>query len=522
MALENASTAGLAAALSEIATGATKSPSHGQPQKHSTSSGPSLRCAVCNKTGATLCDVCGSAAYCSRVCKNDDAKYHRSVCPAFKAFLNAGRPKADARLALFFSEEPFQPALIWVIEQGYKLKKVEQLSGNLSYSGILGPNESGSFVPITTNLEHKFPLDHTVTVYHRSNFFWDDRSQTNLAIFEFTQGEHKFDWRGPIAVFSRNGIANASGLRDITLADLRSFQNFLVNYGEGLEKSHRYGGLRIVELWDPALWEGIMLRFMSKDAKMVKGVKISCLGDMKVLGKKQYTSTAIPPNHPIFFNENEGEDLDEPPAPTQISVRMDVPLLIRRCALDLEWKGRYTNAQDFARALDPTNEPAALLTTIVDVGSKLWGCNKDHENINSMYVSGSVIIVRQDKKDISVEQVRALADYIKQHVKPAIEKQKAQELKLNKEQIREVVLPGRALIVNRLKLDVGIVNIHSDTAIILINFLTPLLVSQYSVTQVHPFPGQASGNARRLKTLLPRGLQQGRTSNRETCPTSNE
>lgn len=41
-----------------------------------------------------------------------------------------------------------------------------------------------------------------------------------------------------------------------------------------------------------------MLRFMPKDSKMVKGVKISCLGDMKVLGKEQYISTAIPPTIP--------------------------------------------------------------------------------------------------------------------------------------------------------------------------------------------------------------------------------
>ncbi|CZR64010.1 uncharacterized protein PAC_13907 [Phialocephala subalpina] len=402
MAPEKDSTTDLAAALSEITTSTTQSTSQGRLQKQSASPGPDLRCAVCNKTGATLCNTHGRRKTSS--------------------VLLRGALSSKACLAS---------------RERQHIEKVERLGGQLSYSDILGPNESGSFVPITTNLEHKFHLDHTVTMYHRSNFFWDGRSLTNLAIFKFTQDEHKFDWRGPIAVFSQHGIPNTSGHRDATLADLRVFQNLLVNYGEGLGNALQYGGLRMVEQWDPALWERMMLRFMPKDAKLVKGVKISCLGDIRVLRKEQYTSTGVLINHPIFFNEDEGEDLNEPPASTQISAHMNLPLLVRRCALDPAWKGRYTNARDFAKALDSTNEPAALLTTVADVGSKFWVGNKEDEDADNMCVSGSVIVVRQDKKDLSVEQVRTMADYIKKHIKPAIEKQVVRESQLDKEQIRE-------------------------------------------------------------------------------------
>ncbi|KAE8441956.1 hypothetical protein EG329_004123 [Mollisiaceae sp. DMI_Dod_QoI] len=432
MAFEQGSMADLAISLSQTATGADQSPTQGHPLAISNSPSKSLKCAICNKVGATLCMVCGSISYCSQSCKEKDAGYHQSVCPAFKAFLDTGRPREDARLALFFAEMPMKPQLFWVIKQGLRLMKVEKRAGQLSYTDILGPHDqSGSLIPIDTNFEQKFSLDHTITVYHRSNFFWDNRSATNLAIFDFTKGEHKYDWRGPIAVFSKHDIAHTFGFRDITLADLRVFRDFLVNYGEGLEKTLQYGGLRIVEAWDPALWERLMLRFMPKNAKVVKGVKISSVGDMETFGLQQFSPVDIPSIHPIFINEDE----DAPPVPTQVSVEMDLPLLVRQC-VSAGWKDLYIGQEEVViqlRRADVVNEPATLLTTIADVNSSLWGGNEEEMK----HKPGTVLVVREDKEDLTVEQVKAMADYIKHHLKPAIEEEEKRAMELDEEQIRE-------------------------------------------------------------------------------------
>lgn len=66
------------------------------------------------------------------------------------------------------------------------------------------------------------------------------------------------------------------------------------------------------------------------------------------------------------------------------------------------------NPQDLAKVLEPANESAALLVTVAGVGSKFWGGNEDEDGV-SMYESGTVIIVRQDQCDLTVEQVRAMA-----------------------------------------------------------------------------------------------------------------
>ncbi|KUJ14295.1 uncharacterized protein LY89DRAFT_752162 [Mollisia scopiformis] len=404
MAFQQGTTTDLAASLPKVNSHITSKVAPTQP---------ALRCTVCDKDGATLCFVCGSASYCSRSCEDEDARCHQTVCPDFRGFLSAESPREDAKLALFFSEASVGPKLVWVVERNRQLMEVR-----------------GSHT-------------HTVVVCYRDNFFWDGKFANNLSIFNFTQGEHKHDWRGPIAVLSQRGTLNSSGYDDITLTDLRVFRDFLMHYGEGLEKSLQYGGLRCVELSDPGLWERMMLCFMPKDAKMVKGVKISCMGDIRILKRPQFAHIEVPPNHPIFFNEDEGKAADAS-ASTQISAHMNLPLIIRRTALDLGWKGLYNTHEDLANNVGPINEPAALLTTIIDTESKLWGGN----DVGPEYEleSGTVLEVRQDKKDLTVEQVKALVGYIRDHIKPAIEKEKRRESSLDKKQI----LSGRESILETL------------------------------------------------------------------------
>jgi hypothetical protein len=93
---------------------------------------------------------------------------------------------------------------------------------------------------------------------------------------------------------------------------------------------------------------------------------------------------------------------------------MELPLLVRRTALDPLWKGKYKTIEKMKEHIKADNETAELLTIIIDIDNADWG--KPDLGINTPSISGTVIVVRQDKKNITKDQVRTLAVYIEKFI----------------------------------------------------------------------------------------------------------
>jgi hypothetical protein len=141
---------------------------------------------------------------------------------------------------------------------------------------------------------------------------------------------------------------------------------------------------------------------------MRKGVKILCHGDLVLEKQKQNQSptthkdgqcveVTIPADHPIYLT-----------TPTSISTTMHLPLLLLTRPLIPIWSASPTASQ---------NPSAAALSLNADPNSPDWGIAPQKWTKDV----GSVLVVRQDGKDLTAFQVWALVDFCESYLKPEME-----------------------------------------------------------------------------------------------------
>ena len=222
-----------------------------------------------------------------------------------------------------------------------------------------------------------FVLDHTVTVIARDAFLLDG-SKDNRSI-RCAGGAVSGVWNVPVIVMRQPGVLpqflSSSDLRfyeDATLVDLCIAIDYFRAYSdETVEDLETYQG--------------------SLD-DVVRGVKITCLGDQKHFGMDQYVAVAVPKFHLVF------NDAWRPTVPQLVGF----PIQKRKYPADQAWKDElggdaYTN--EVATILHRDANPASGLWGLVPL--ILWG---DHV--------GSVIVVRSvEEHDASPRQVEALCQF---------------------------------------------------------------------------------------------------------------
>ena len=154
-----------------------------------------------------------------------------------------------------------------------------------------------------------------------------------------------------------------------------------------------------------------------------KGVSINCDGDVDVLGSAKYTVVEISPNDPIFMANI-----------ATVSDALQVPLRMRKCPPDPAWKddgvmGRYNNqaATYLMRRVDPTPDDG------------WWAFAPMYCQISA----GSVIVVRADGKDITPQQVEAVAYYAQHELEDAIEDAAESESMKEKLKVAALFTPGK-------------------------------------------------------------------------------
>ncbi|KAF7959540.1 hypothetical protein EAE96_001156 [Botrytis aclada] len=118
------------------------------------------------------------------------------------------------------------------------------------------------------------------------------------------------------------------------------------------------GGLFLYEVHEPFLFQQLMVRY-AKNAVPIKGIQISCLGDIQHLRKEEYRVVDVLPNHPIFH-------ADQPDPHAAILKQLGIPLIARKLIPDEDLQPRKgLHSKVYYEVLE--NEVAIALNLIIDV-----------------------------------------------------------------------------------------------------------------------------------------------------------
>lgn len=197
----------------------------------------------------------------------------------------------------------------------------------------------------------------------------DDDQKLNHSVISFTMGAY---WTGPLVVFraEKPGIDSAV-IRDILLDDLPRVIRLLRQIGNG---------------------SGVMKHQVFKSSfNTSKCVIVRCKGDHMNAGETELAVTRVPELHPIF----EGQ-------PTLISQLMGIPLIIQR--IPREAGKDVVFHKDHLR-----NDFCGDLHRDILPHSETWGEIPSHWYDNV----GTVLVAREDKKDITILQLTAIMSFIR-------------------------------------------------------------------------------------------------------------
>ena len=285
------------------------------------------------------------------------------------------------KLAILFPHDEVSPKLIWV-----DCERIDDEDGSTyeypRISNILGSDDPyPGHKRITWSVLRNFGLGHTIEVICRDAFLGDG-SKTNQSIVHVTRGAMVHDWRGPIVVLHQPGTyLDLPCYEDVTIADFRHAVDYFSSHGSR----------PVPDLQDLTI----------RDYSKIVGIKVTCLGDQEVLGLEPYVAVGVPRDHPVFLSSN----------PTAISKLIEFPVLVWKYLPDRAWKDN--------RDIDPyQNRAATFLRFDADPESKTWGWAPFPEWQNEV---GGVLVVRQDKKDLTSYQVEALCHFCLFRMQPLFE-----------------------------------------------------------------------------------------------------
>jgi len=239
----------------------------------------------------------------------------------------------------------------------------------------------------------RFDLDHTLTM-HKRDFWLFHRFEPNACAAELMKGGDVYEYVGPLVIVSGTK-AHPIIHRDVTLADLRVVVDFL-NTFDTIQKCDQFKNNKDLSSGDPL--------------QTIKGVIIYCLGDRKLLHKNQYMEIKIKSNSAVFNDD-----------PTTISKHMGLPLITFKLAPAPEWRH---HSLPFLNFNPYQNIEAVNMNRDMDIASYRWGwANPRKWDIRP----GSVLVVRADRKDITSQQVEALALYCMEELEDVREEEMESE-----------------------------------------------------------------------------------------------
>ena len=170
---------------------------------------------------------------------------------------------------------------------------------------------------------------------------------------------------------------------DITLADFRHALDYFLSYGT----------TETTQSGDDS---------QGRPSTTIRGVMISCYGERKLHGSERYVSVQVPTHHPT---RTVGKDGSISP----ISRRLGMPLRLWKYP-DIE---RWIDPPGWNRTIGAeSNQDAAFLMMETDPTSSGWGFAPIYWN-NSL---GNVLVIREDEKDLSVDDLGAICRFVRKRL----------------------------------------------------------------------------------------------------------
>ena len=347
-------------------------------------------CTICDKENANFCARCKCTSYCSKACQQSDWSTHKLLCASFPAFPTSTRPSPNHYPAVLFNPDKAKPEFTWLL-----CKSIHDDEDGGSFQSpdtdtmIGGPDTMIRPVPIQYNSRLKRAVRNTLVVEYRDTFFVDgSRPNKSVAAVTATQPGEYHEWRGPIVTYARLGQGiEPSACKDFDMVDFRHVTDYFLSYAYKPPKP-------------------------KANVERVKGVRINCLGDVKMLKRPQFEAVEIPTTDAIF-TEHDTSDIAD---------KIGIPILTRRCPPDPKWVN--SKHAMFAHKTPTTNQDATFLHQCCDpgaefdlsIGSLGWGwCPMRWQSD-----VGSVVVVRKDKKLLLPMHMEALARYCRYDVQPIL------------------------------------------------------------------------------------------------------
>ncbi|KAL8716813.1 MAG: hypothetical protein Q9225_005887 [Loekoesia sp. 1 TL-2023] len=327
-----------------------------------------ISCTICSKPDSQLCGKCRSAAYCSVECQQTDWPTHKLLCSQFSVL--SDRPGPSFKRAILFPEEGPNPVVFWVEFRNYGYGEIPQLKG------VMG-DETLARVYSGRNKLRDLDLKGNLPFYHY-DCYADAGAMVNKSILLVTKGKAPHCWRGSVVVLKEK--ANMIFHEDVTMADFRTIMDHLLTFGLPL----------LAELIPTC-----PLKFKAK------GVKVNCSGDINRFNKK-YVAVDVPKDHPVFLAES-----------SPISTLVGMSVKAHQYPFDKIWKNMTHSG-----LLPWSNRTAAFLHMEADPkNAGTWGSAPNHWQNNN----GNMLVVGEDKGDISPADVEKLCDFCQYKMRPLFE-----------------------------------------------------------------------------------------------------
>lgn len=213
------------------------------------------------------------------------------------------------------------------------------------------------------------PQDALAIIYHAHGDLGPNRS-----IQALDHGATARPWYGPLIAMKKLGLQTDPGADgDMDLTAYRNVVDSLIH--------------RLLPIKEP-VFEGNSEKFPWQSARMVQGVRINCTGDVHDLGAK-YVPFELSVLHPVFV-------ADKPKSCELVGV----PIRIQKIPPPLGCKISVPKMRE--------NEVVTRLFQGVKPGDKDFGLVPPQWDVPV----GSVLVAREDGRDITAKQVEALCHFI--------------------------------------------------------------------------------------------------------------
>ena len=337
-------------------------------------------CIICNKEGAKFCQECHSASYCSRQCQIRDFPTHKLLCSEFKEYRD--KPHEHMKRGIIFHEAENPPQWVWIKSESKDESQHAILEHHLVASSH-GPTKV-QYISIEHNRSRKRALQDTLTIIHCDKDV-QGALGPNRSIQALGNGATASPWYGPVIVMKKLGLETDPGVYGDM--DLTAYRDVVDSF--------------IYDVF-PAkttIFEGDSKIQSLHSAGSVQGVIISCWRDIHFLGANKYIPVDVSIFDPVFVADK----------PTS-SELLGVPLRIEKMPPHPAWKDSgiiniYENrvVTRLFRCMDPEHDAFGLAPMRWD------------------YPVGPVLVVRDNGKDITPQQVEALCYYNGEHLQERLE-----------------------------------------------------------------------------------------------------